>query len=77
MCVFLMLSNISLLHPFNTNEKCYICMMLQLVDCLNWRVQNETDNILAISLYYAQDHIFHSLDNIKFFIGIGGEWDWD
>jgi len=28
-------------------------MMFQLVDCLNWRVQNEIDNILAVSLHSA------------------------
>ena len=30
-----------------------VSIMFQLVDCLNWRVQNEIDNILSVSFYDA------------------------
>lgn len=30
----------------------YACMMFQLLDSLNWRVQSEIDDILAVSVYF-------------------------
>lgn len=32
---------------------------LQLVDTLNWRVENEIDNILSVSLCVADPYILH------------------
>lgn len=40
------------LTVFNLNVH-HVCVVFQLVDCLQWRVQNEIDNILSVSLSYG------------------------
>lgn len=40
----------------------YACMTFQLLDSLNWRIQNEIDNILAVSLYFFLLKVSHFLE---------------
>lgn len=46
-----MLLKHSTMIPILIVDILYARMMFQLLDSLNWRVQSEIDNILAVSLY--------------------------